>query len=125
MYNYCYSSLICRDDFEVSCPELDQLVELARKVPGVLGSRMTGGGFGGCTVTLVSAAGLQLYNIMELRVSALCNYNIITNIFRCFVLFQVDRDAVNTVISVISSEYKGSPKFYTVSPSCGAKIVKL
>lgn len=80
MYNYCYSSLICRDDFEVSCPELDQLVELARKVPGVLGSRMTGGGFGGCTVTLVSAAGLQLYNIMELRVSVLCNYKIIINI---------------------------------------------
>lgn len=47
------SFLASRDDFEVSCPELDQLVELARKVPGVLGSRMTGGGFGGCTVTLV------------------------------------------------------------------------
>jgi len=42
-----------RDDYEVSCPELDQLVELALKCPGVYGSRMTGGGFGGCTVTLV------------------------------------------------------------------------
>jgi galactokinase len=35
-----------RDDFEVSCEELDQLVELARAVDGVYGSRMTGGGFG-------------------------------------------------------------------------------
>ncbi|XP_068243428.1 galactokinase-like [Palaemon carinicauda] len=42
-----------RNDYEVSCPELDQLVELALAVPGVYGSRMTGGGFGGCTVTLV------------------------------------------------------------------------
>ncbi|XP_023346770.1 galactokinase [Eurytemora carolleeae] len=42
-----------RDDFEVSCPELDQLVEAALKVDGVYGSRMTGGGFGGCTVTLL------------------------------------------------------------------------
>lgn len=40
-------------DFEVSCDELDILKELALKVPGVYGSRMTGGGFGGCTVTLV------------------------------------------------------------------------
>ncbi|XP_074121254.1 galactokinase [Sminthopsis crassicaudata] len=44
-----------RDDFEVSCPELDQLVELALSEPGVYGSRMTGGGFGGCTVTLLQA----------------------------------------------------------------------
>ena len=42
-----------RDDFEVSCDELDELVAAARAVPGVLGSRMTGGGFGGCTVTAV------------------------------------------------------------------------
>ena len=49
-----------RDDFEVSCPELDTLVERgrARSAPagGVLGARMTGGGFGGCTVTLVRRA---------------------------------------------------------------------
>jgi galactokinase len=44
-----------RDDFEVSTPELDTLVELASAAPGVIGARMTGAGFGGCTVNLVSA----------------------------------------------------------------------
>lgn len=42
-----------RDDYEVTGIELDTLVEEARKIPGVLGSRMTGAGFGGCTVSLV------------------------------------------------------------------------
>jgi galactokinase len=42
-----------RDDYEVSCLELDTLVDLAASVPGVLGARMMGGGFGGCTVNLV------------------------------------------------------------------------
>ena len=44
-----------RDDYEVSCPELDLMVEIALKLRGVFGARMTGGGFGGCTVNLVSA----------------------------------------------------------------------
>jgi len=43
-----------RDDYEVSCPELDLCVEVAASVAGVYGARMTGGGFGGCTVNLVS-----------------------------------------------------------------------
>lgn len=42
-----------RDDYEVSCGELDALVEIARQVSGVLGARMLGGGFGGCTINLV------------------------------------------------------------------------
>jgi galactokinase len=42
-----------RDDYEVSCPEVDTLVALACGLDGVYGSRMTGGGFGGCTITLV------------------------------------------------------------------------
>jgi galactokinase len=42
-----------RDDYEVSSPELDHLVELAQSEPGVYGARMTGAGFGGCTVNLV------------------------------------------------------------------------
>jgi galactokinase len=44
-----------RDDYEVSSPELDLMVDLANRVEGVYGARMTGGGFGGCTVNLVAA----------------------------------------------------------------------
>ncbi|ADV82281.1 galactokinase [Terriglobus saanensis] len=44
-----------RDDFEASAPEVDKLVDLARSLPGCIGSRITGGGFGGCTVNLVEA----------------------------------------------------------------------
>ena len=44
-----------RDDYEVSCAELDVLVDLAGKSKGVYGARMTGGGFGGCTINLVEA----------------------------------------------------------------------
>jgi galactokinase len=42
-----------RDDYEVSCAELDAMVEAAWRAPGVIGARMTGGGFGGCAVALV------------------------------------------------------------------------
>ena len=42
-----------KNDYEVSCEEVDVLVELAQAIPGVLGSRITGGGFGGCTVSIV------------------------------------------------------------------------
>jgi galactokinase len=44
-----------RDDYEVSCPELDAVVDIAHRTAGVLGARMTGGGFGGSVVALVSA----------------------------------------------------------------------
>ena len=44
-----------RDDFQVSCAELDTLVDIAARQPGVHGSRMTGGGFGGCTINLVES----------------------------------------------------------------------
>jgi galactokinase len=45
-----------RDDFEASCPEADRMVELANEQPGLVGARLTGGGFGGCTVNLVENA---------------------------------------------------------------------
>lgn len=47
------SHISLRDDYEVSCDEIDVLVDLAWEVPGVIGSRITGGGFGGCTVSIV------------------------------------------------------------------------
>jgi galactokinase len=51
LMNASHTSL--RDDYEVSCEEIDILVDLAWKTEGVIGSRITGGGFGGCTVSIV------------------------------------------------------------------------
>jgi len=59
MLNASHRSL--RDDFEVSSPELDLLVELAWAQPGVMGSRLTGAGFGGCTVSLVRAEAVEAF----------------------------------------------------------------
>ncbi len=53
------SHISLREDFEVSCPELDAVVAIAQSIGvegGVLGCRMTGGGFGGCAVALINAA---------------------------------------------------------------------
>ncbi len=50
-----------RDDFEVSCQELDVMVELALQSDGVLGARMTGGGFGGCTINFVHAEKVKAF----------------------------------------------------------------
>ena len=50
-----------RDDYEVTGIELDTLAETAWNVPGVIGSRMTGGGFGGCTVSLVRNEAVDLF----------------------------------------------------------------
>jgi len=51
-----------RNDFEASCPEVDILVDLASKEPGCIGARLTGGGFGGCTVNLVENAQAQAFS---------------------------------------------------------------
>ncbi len=48
-----------RDDFEVSSPALDSMVEIASRHPGTIGARMTGGGFGGCAVALVRASSAE------------------------------------------------------------------
>mgnify|MGYP000939204772 FL=1 len=55
------SHVSLRDDYEVTGPELDTMVEEAWKIDGVIGSRMTGGGFGGCTVSLVKDEAIDTF----------------------------------------------------------------
>ena len=55
------SHVSLRDDYEVSCDEIDVLVEEAWKVDGVVGSRITGGGFGGCTVSIVKDEAVESF----------------------------------------------------------------
>ena len=58
-----------RDDYEVSCSEIDALVSAAVEVDGVYGSRITGGGFGGCTVTLLKSEAVgQLLSHIKVNV---------------------------------------------------------
>ena len=57
----CASHDSMRDDYEISCDELDLLVDIAMSVSGVYGARMTGGGFGGCTVNLVARDALDRF----------------------------------------------------------------
>ncbi len=59
LMNLSHASL--RDDYEVSCAELDFLADSAQSIDGVYGSRMTGGGFGGCTVTLLKRGGEESF----------------------------------------------------------------
>jgi galactokinase len=53
------SHLSLKDDYEVSCDELDLMVELSERGAGVFGSRMMGGGFGGCTINLVRSENVE------------------------------------------------------------------
>lgn len=55
------SHVSLRDDYEVSCKEIDILVDLAWQIPGVIGSRITGGGFGGCTVSIVENDAVDIF----------------------------------------------------------------
>ena len=55
------SHVSLRDDYEVSCEEIDVLVDEAWKIEGVIGSRITGGGFGGCTVSIVRDEAVDVF----------------------------------------------------------------
>jgi galactokinase len=59
LMNACHISL--RDLYEVSIPELDQMVQIAQPLPGCFGARLTGGGFGGCTVNLVASGQAEAF----------------------------------------------------------------
>ncbi len=76
------SHVSLRDDYEVSCPELDLMVELASQVEGVYGARMTGGGFGGCTINLVESESVERFKQI---ISTLYNQatNILPEIYVC------------------------------------------
>ena len=56
-----------KNDYEVSCAELDTMVEIARTQPGCLGARLTGAGFGGCTVNLVRADAVAAFTTNVVR----------------------------------------------------------
>ena len=73
------SHVSLRDDYEVSCEESDLLCETAWSLPYVLGSRMTGGGFGGCTVSLVKRDKIrefeeELQKVYELKIGYPCSF---------------------------------------------------
>lgn len=55
------SHVSLRDDYAVSCPEIDDLTSWAWEIDGVVGSRITGGGFGGCTVSIIKEAAVDTY----------------------------------------------------------------
>jgi len=74
------SHISLRDDFEVSCAELDMLVELANTSDGVLGARMTGAGFGGSTVNLVHKDAIPALT-QRLESEYLARFNLMPGIF--------------------------------------------
>jgi galactokinase len=71
-----------RDDYQVSCEELDFLVDTAKAVEGVYGSRMTGGGFGGCTVTLVRAEAAQAFT-EQISAAYLARFEVTPGVYAC------------------------------------------
>lgn len=71
-----------RDLYEVSCPELDALVSIARQLPGCYGARLTGAGFGGCTVNLVNEANAEAF-IQNLKNSYLKQTGCQAQVYLC------------------------------------------
>ena len=106
------NEFIYRDDFNVSCVELDLLVEVSLKSNGVYGSRMTGGGFGGCTVTLVKLECVdELIKNIRVKMFTL-NLCLMSKNELFFLIFKKE-------------SYLNKQTFYVCRPSNGAELVKL
>jgi galactokinase len=71
-----------RDDYEISCEEIDFLVASAAQIPGCFGARMTGGGFGGCTVNLVAAESVRAF-VDAIRKAYRARYAVDPQVIRC------------------------------------------
>jgi galactokinase len=71
-----------RDDYQVSCAELDFLVDTAAAIEGVYGSRMTGGGFGGCTVTLLRAEAAAAFG-EKIVAAYLAKFQVTPQVYAC------------------------------------------
>lgn len=77
------SHLSLRDYYEVSCRELDLLVDLARRVKGAFGSRMMGAGFGGCTVNILERNRIEEFSqILKKRYKELTNLS--AQVYICY-----------------------------------------
>jgi galactokinase len=79
-----------RDDFAASCEEVDFLIETAATLPGCFGTRLTGGGFGGCTVNLVEREKVQSF-VNALREAYLKKFEIEADVFVCDAVDGADR----------------------------------
>lgn len=84
-----------RDDFECSCEEIDFLVDTANNLPGCVGARLTGGGFGGCTVNLVRRTEVEAFS-SELKSAYHQRYAIQPEIYLC--------DAVDGAMALAGKE---------------------
>jgi galactokinase len=71
-----------KEDYEITCPEIDFLVEKAIELPGVYGARMTGGGFGGCTVNLVAPDSFEQFR-NELSAAYQERFGIVPVFYEC------------------------------------------
>lgn len=109
------SHISLRDDFEVSCPEVNELIDLALQVPGVLGSRMTGGGFGG-----------KVFFFVVFVSSALFSLSIELSIAGCTVTL-LQPTAVELFKDLVGKRYNDNVGidcvFYLAVPAHGAQAV--